>query len=91
MLGHFIKLQEPDDIMTYVDKDWSDGRAYQKAGFVLVDQMQPMEFLVDIETGQRLYPGKNELGIPQFPTEVGSNKYVKVFNSGSYKYIRTLK
>lgn len=95
LLGHFITHVDPDDIMTYVDKDWSDGQAYQKAGFVLVDQMEPMAFWLDTETGQRIYPGKNEVDCLAARSEIDKspedNKYLKVFNSGSYKYIRILK
>jgi hypothetical protein len=92
LLGHFVTLQRPDDIMTYVDKDWSDGQAYQKAGFAMVDQMPPMFFWLNIETGQRIYPGKNDVGKPMIRREIEksreNNKFLKVFNSGSYKFIR---
>jgi hypothetical protein len=95
LLEHFIKAVKPDDIMTYVDKDWSEGLSYQKAGFVLVEQKEPLEFWLDIETGQRLYPGRNESIVPLEDIEKGNTlpgkRYIKVFNSGSYKFLRMLK
>jgi hypothetical protein len=91
LLAHFIGRLEPDDIMTYVDKDWSDGRACQKAGFTMVGEIQPMEFFVNAETGQRQYAGKRDEGISQISAQLGENDFVKVFNSGSYKYVRLLK
>ena len=80
LLHHFIQSVSPDDIMTYSDKDWSDGSTYEKAGFVLDGQLPPMEFTLDLQSGERIYPGKK--------TPVRS---VKVFNSGSLKYIKKLR
>jgi hypothetical protein len=80
LLNHFIQSESPDDIMTYVDKDWSDGSTYEKAGFVLDGQLPPMEFTLDLQNGERIYPGKRS---PVRP--------IKVFNSGSLKYIKKLR
>lgn len=34
LLDNFIKDVEPDDVVTYVDRSWSDGDAYRSLGFV---------------------------------------------------------
>jgi len=83
LLNHFIKELSPDDIMTYVDKDWSDGTSYSKAGFVLEDQLQPIEFFLDQISGQRQYSERGGVALQE--------SGVKVYNSGSYKFIKYLK
>jgi hypothetical protein len=83
LLNHFILKLSPDDIMTYVDKDWSDGSAYEQAGFQLEGQLKSMIFYLDLASGERLYP-ENQVQLP-------SSKMIQVFNSGSLKYIKYLK
>jgi hypothetical protein len=83
LINHFIREISPDDIMTYVDKDWSDGTVYCKAGFVLQGHLPPIQFILNRSTGQRLYAENED------STSVQSG--VKVYNSGSYKFIKYLK
>ncbi len=83
LLNHFIQTVSPDDIMTYVDIDWSDGTTYEKAGFTLEGQLPPMEFKLDLRSGKRIYPGEQKL--------LPSALITKVYNSGSYKYIKKIK
>lgn len=33
LINAFIREKSPDDIMTYADLEWSDGRSYQQLGF----------------------------------------------------------
>jgi hypothetical protein len=100
LLNHFIQTVRPDDIMTYVDKDWSDGSNYEKAGFVLEKELEPMMFLIDPETGERLYPHRIvKSGRESDQANLSSGKkdnaslssMAKVYNSGSYKFVLLLK
>ncbi len=96
LLNHFIKTVHPDDIMTYVDKDWSDGSNYEKAGFTLESELGPMMFLLNPETGERLYPHRvqisdNEKGESKSSESEISDSFLKVYNSGSYKFVLLLK
>lgn len=97
LLRHFIRTMHPDDIMTYVDKDWSDGLTYEKAGFERVQILGPMEFLLNPATGVRIYPHRSEQET-FFEDNAKSDlsfdlniDTLKVYNSGSYKYILLLK
>ena len=101
LLRYFINMRKPDDIMTYIDADWSSGKALISTGFELVDFKEPMEFWINTHSGKREYPdivlqnhnqaielksNKNELD--QF---LFKNNYIKVYNTGSYKLILKLK
>ncbi|MEC3878044.1 hypothetical protein [Parapedobacter sp. 10938] len=95
VVGGFSKLLDgfrrdfnPDDIMTYADKDWSDGSRYRKLGFTEVGETAPQLFWVDMRTMQRYY----ERTLPSevaamLPDERPTAGYVAVHNSGSIKLV----
>lgn len=99
LLNHFIREQSPDDIMTYVDADWSDGRSLVPLGFKQIAFKNPMNFYLNVKTGEREYEEMLllKLGLSiETPLkerhEVLLNEgYICVYNSGSYKYILDLK
>ncbi len=87
LLKNFIDEQNPDDIMTYADSDWSDGKNYEKIGFERIEQTPPLEFELDNQTFTRklsLYDGSPN---PSFQ----ANESTKVYNSGNWKFLMKLK
>lgn len=101
LLNHFIKELNPEDIMTYIDADWSNGQSLKSIGFKLEGFMKPMVFWLNIKTGEREYPNlvlqnlgqPKELFLQQDKLDdfLLKHGYSKVYNSGSYKYIMRLK
>lgn len=79
LLKTFIREQNPDDIMTYADADWSDGASYEKLGFERMELTPPQSFGLDADL-QRVW-SRNE----HETTEK------KVWNTGSWKYLLKLK
>ncbi|RYU93763.1 hypothetical protein [Emticicia agri] len=79
LLKTFIKEQNPDDIMTYADADWSDGASYEKLGFERIELTAPQSFSLD-DQWQRVWQKQ--------PHEVHEKQ---VWNSGSWKYLLKLK
>ena len=79
LLKAFIEEIEPDDLMTYADRDWSDGRSYQQLGFDLVDQTSPQAFWVDSQTFNR----------HKQPNADGHFK--QIYNAGNFKFLKKLK
>jgi hypothetical protein len=53
LLNHFIKEKKAGDIMTYVDRQWSEGDAFAKAGFKQTSKTNPKEFLINRKTFER--------------------------------------
>ena len=80
LLSHYIKSHQPNDIMSYADRDWSRGSAYERAGFILVAKTPPATVLVNKENMRRIFP--HRLG-----SDICENDYHKVFNLGNLKYI----
>ena len=54
LLQHFIRDKNPGDIMTYVDAGYSSGEAYLKAGFEKKEMSKGADYLVDMESFERL-------------------------------------
>ena len=77
LLKAFIKEHQPDDIMSYADKDWSDGRSYDKLGFTKNENNLPQSFYINLKTLER-----SSISLPL------EDEYLKIFNTGSIKYIK---
>jgi hypothetical protein len=86
LLKNFINEQNPDDIMTYADSDWSDGSNYEKIGFERIKQTLPLAFELDNQTLTRKlssYDGS--------PNPSSSTIFSKIYNSGNWKFLMKLK
>ena len=53
LLKAFIEDVHPDDVMTYADLEWSEGKVYQRLGFVLEGVKAPVTFSVDTVSWDR--------------------------------------
>ena len=47
LLEAFVSEVHPEDVMTYADLEWSDGRAYRELGFGLEGPREPVLFAID--------------------------------------------
>lgn len=80
LLKAFTKEHQPDDIMSYAERDWSDGRSYYKLGFEKIENSLPQTFFINLLTMERL-------SINLLTGEM-EDKYLKIFNAGNVKYIK---
>jgi hypothetical protein len=79
LLKAFTNEHEPDDIMSYADRDWSDGRSYNKLGFTKIENSIPQTFYINLRTLERL------------PIDwLTDDKHLEIFNSGSIKFIKPI-
>jgi len=85
LMTFFIKEFGPDDIMTYVDKDWSDGAKFIQMGFAPAGETQPQRFWVNNITWLRI----SEKEYDKLPLSEQAY-YYSVKNSGSLKMIKVL-
>jgi len=81
LLKTFILDFKPNDIMTYVDADWSDGSKFEKLGFIRIKVTDPQVFLVNKENNERKVIQNSE-------GQYNDSSYYKVANSGSIKMIK---
>jgi|GEM_PF-133132 hypothetical protein len=96
VVGGFSKLLDafeqefhPGDVMTYADKDWSDGSSYRKTGFVIVGETEPQCFWVNKLTMDRFYESMLPPEIREKSYEQRKlSGYVPLYNSGSIKLVK---
>src|SRR5690606_3503625 len=81
LLEAFIRDFKPNDIMTYVDLDWSDGKNFESLGFVEINKIEPQAFWVNKDTQERL-------SFKELPTDYNTDHYYKLVNSGSARMIK---
>lgn len=74
LITYFAELHQPNDLMTYADRDWSAGEAYLKLGFVQTAVSAPQKYLLD-ENFNRQLKKEDQSGATE------------VFNTGSLKFI----
>lgn len=83
LLKAFVTELQPDDIMTYADRDWSDGRSYERLGFERMGAVPPHAFWVNPNTWERHYADR------LLPDDIGLH-WVKVYNSGNWKFVKKM-
>lgn len=54
LLKAFIKEIQPDDIMSYADLEWSEGRVYKALGFTEEMSKEPVDFEINPLTWERI-------------------------------------
>ncbi len=87
LLNAFIREKSPDDIMTYADLEWSDGRSYKRLGFEERGSMPPRKAYIDLADMRRV----RTLVEAGHSGEQAPVDYLTVFNLGSIKFVRTIK
>ena len=82
LLKAFIKDVQPDDIMTYADLEWSEGKVYEQLGFTLEGTRPSVTFTIDTSEWSRTAMSSEATAGVDMPTPVS-----KIFqNFGSNKY-----
>jgi hypothetical protein len=89
LIKHFTTQVKTNDLMSYADRDWSNGKGYESAGFTFESFVPPAEIWLDLKSRQRYFSHrlpKNDAGnfIEGFDTE---QRFLKIFNTGNLKYI----
>lgn len=96
LLKHFIHLVRPNDIMSYADRDWSLGHAYDQSAFKLVETLPPAMICLDQQNYNRIFPHRLPVELQEQwikPDETLQRQllldhgYQLVFNTGNLKYI----
>ena len=97
LLKYFVKTYNPQEIISYADRRWSQGNLYVKLGFNFTNNTKPNYSYIDGKKQVRINRynlRKNILvekyGCPQNVTEIEfcrSKGFYQVFDCGNKKYI----
>ncbi len=85
LLKAFINEVSPDDIMSYADLEWSEGKVYKTLGFKKEDGKEAVCFTVNPLTWERKAIRKNTRST-DIHAEDPSHEYLFFKNFGSAKY-----
>jgi hypothetical protein len=79
LMSAFTNEHQPFDIMSYADRDWSDGRSYDKLGFSKIENSLPQILYINLKTLERL------------PLNwLTDDEHLEIFNAGSIKFIKNI-
>lgn len=84
ILKVFIKDVRPDDIMSYADLEWSEGAVYGSLGFVREGGKDPVMFMVDPQTWERVPLRPGATGSDVIAGSTG-NLFYRNFGSSKYR------
>ncbi len=85
LLTAMINDFSPNDIMTYVDRDWSDGDKFKSIGFKIIEVTKPQLFKVDRTTFKR-----ELIKLGDTMEFTSSDEFYLVNNLGSIKMVKCL-
>ena len=83
LLHYFIEQHHPAHLMTYADRDWSNGNSYKKMGFIFLENTSPQDFFIHPDEMIRLYPQR----LKETETELLQKGFIKIYNAGNAKFI----
>jgi len=87
-LQAFVDDVHPDEVMTYADKEWSEGAAYTKLGFIKVEERAPVLFYVNTLTNERISL-KKIASDKAYKDLIINEQYSLIQNMGSVKYLKS--
>jgi hypothetical protein len=86
LLTTYLRNHPAADLMTYADRDWSDGASYHRLGFGAISDTPPLRFWLHPTASIRHHDTTLPAGIT--PITAPAHGYVPIFNAGSRKFVR---
>lgn len=89
LIACFVTAFRPQDVMTYVDRDWSDGQSLNRLGFKYAGITPVQSYWVNRHTWFRCPTHRLPKEIKSLnDEEIGAKGYYALQNHGSYKMVR---
>ena len=97
MLKYFIKTYNPNKIISYADRRWSNGKIYETMGFKLSHESRPSYFYVFGDTRKNRFGFRKDVLIKKYgckPEQTEhefclSKKWYRIYDCGAKVYIWT--
>ncbi|EKD32223.1 MAG: hypothetical protein ACD_77C00145G0004 [uncultured bacterium] len=90
LMNCFIKEHSPQEIMSYADRDWSEGDVYKKLGFRFAGYTPPIDFVVNPVTFERVSIKKLRRKFGEDSPEMYEENALILRNRGNLKFLRRL-
>lgn len=89
LISYFEQDKKPEHIMTYVDREWSDGNSYIKLGFRVTDKTAPQEFWLSPKDNKRLPAHRLPKNLSL--SNLNDEGWTGINNLGNLKLVKFLK
>ncbi|MBP1671856.1 MAG: hypothetical protein H6Q22_1428 [Bacteroidetes bacterium] len=90
LLNYFVNEQSPQEIMSYADRDWSEGDVYKKLGFKFAGYTLPIDFIINPVTFERVSIKKLRRKFGEDSPELYEKNALILRNRGNLKFLRRL-
>jgi len=90
LLNYFVNEQSPQEIMSYADRDWSEGDVYKKLGFKFAGYTPPIDFVINPVTFERVSIKKLRRKFGEDSPELYEKNALILRNRGNLKFLRRL-
>ena len=90
LLNYFVNDQSPQEIMSYADRDWSEGDVYKKLGFRFAGYTPPIDFVINPVTFERVSIKKLRRKFGEDSPELYEKNALILRNRGNLKFLRRL-
>jgi len=90
LLNYFVNEQSPQEIMSYADRDWSEGDVYKKLGFKFAGYTSPIDFIINPVTFERVSIKKLRRKFGEDSPELHEKNALILRNRGNLKFLRRL-
>lgn len=90
LLNYFVNEHSPQEIMSYADRDWSEGDVYKKLGFRFVGYTPPIDFVINPVTFERVSIKKLRRKFGEDSPELCEERTLILRNRGNLKFLRRL-
>ena len=88
LIYFFEQEKKPEHLMTYVDREWSDGSSYQKLGFEIVAKTAPELFWLSPDKDERI--AEKKVVQQRTKKQLQSEGWIKIQNQGNLKLVKFL-
>ncbi|WP_133551677.1 hypothetical protein [Pedobacter duraquae] len=83
LITYYRSRHTVHDIMSYADRDWSAGKGYLVAGFLLKEIIDPTELWIDSTNMKRYFNHR----LPAHGAAGQPNNFTRAFNTGNLKFV----
>lgn len=97
LLSYFIKTYNPEEIISYADKRWSNGNLYEKIGFTYTGDTKPNYFYITTNSQKRFsrFSYRKDILVKKYncPPDITEKEFcrqigfLRIYDCGNMKYV----
>ena len=85
LFKHFIKLNNPNEVISYADRRWSIGNLYEQLNFKFSHESEPNYFYIIGDERKNRFGFRKDLLISKYGCDPSDTEHNFCFNKGWYR------